>query len=137
MIYCEQDLNIDFLLPIKNHLTDKNIELVFVDDDSMQEINLNTRGYDKTTDVLSFPYENDFNAESLLGSIVINTDMAKKISSELGHSFEDEIKLLFIHAMLHILGYDHECDNGEMREEEAKLMKIFNLPKSLITRTLE
>lgn len=136
MIYCDNDINIDFLIPIKNYLSIKNIELVFVDSKEMQEINKNTRGFDKTTDVLSFPYENDFNEESLLGSIVINTDLAKQVANDLGHSFEDEVKLLFIHAMLHILGYDHEIDNGQMREKEKELVNMFNLPKSLIIRTL-
>ncbi|MGJ9366302.1 rRNA maturation RNase YbeY, partial [Campylobacter jejuni] len=55
----------------------------------------------------------------------------------LGHSYEEEISLLFIHAMLHLLGFDHENDNGEMREKEKELIEHFNLPKSLIVRTLE
>lgn len=136
MIICENDINIDFLLPIKNHLSNKNIELLLVDNNAMREINKETRNIDKSTDVLSFPYEYDFNPDSLIGSIVINTEMAKDASEHFNHSYEDEIKLLFIHAMLHILGYDHEVDNGEMREKEKEIISLFNLPTSLIIRTI-
>ena len=69
-----------------------------------------------------------------LGSIVISIDTAKKEAEEFGHSIEDEIKLLFIHGLLHLLGYDHEIDNGEMRAKEAEIIEKFNLPKSLIVR---
>lgn len=68
---------------------------------------------------------------------MINVDLAKQKAKELGHSYEEEISLLFIHAMLHLLDFDHENDNGEMREKEKELIEHFNLPKSLIVRTLE
>jgi len=53
----------------------------------------------------------------------------------LGHSYNDEVTLLFIHGLLHLLGFDHEVDNGQMREEERKLIEYFSLPKSLILRS--
>ncbi|BDL81859.1 rRNA maturation RNase YbeY [Campylobacter jejuni] len=130
------DEKCDFLESIASFLSPKDVELVFVDSKEMQEINLEQRKQDKTTDVLSFPLENI--DESLpLGSVVINVDLAKEKAKELGHSYEKEISLLFIHAMLHLLGFDHENDNGEMREKEKELIEHFNLPKSLIVRTLE
>ncbi|EHZ5478133.1 rRNA maturation RNase YbeY, partial [Campylobacter jejuni] len=108
------DEKCDFLESIASFLSPKDVELVFVDSKEMQEINLEQRKQDKTTDVLSFPLENI--DESLpLGSVVINVDLAKEKAKELGHSYEEEISLLFIHAMLHLLGFDHENDNGEMR----------------------
>ena len=58
-----------------------------------------------------------------------------KKSKELGHTPQDELALLFIHGLLHLLGYDHECDNGEMRAKEEELIKKFDLPESLIIRT--
>jgi probable rRNA maturation factor len=111
----------------------KDIELTIVDDDSMRAINLEQRSIDKSTDVLSFPIESFPNAP--LGSIVINIDLAKSVADKLGHSLDDEIALLFIHGLLHLLGYDHERDDGEMRDLESKIIKEFNLPKSLIVRS--
>ncbi|HIP30211.1 MAG TPA: rRNA maturation RNase YbeY [Sulfurospirillum arcachonense] len=125
------EININILEKISK--TDKEIELVIVDNKTMQTINFEQREVDKTTDVLSFPLE-DF-PHFPLGSIVINSDLATIKAKELGHDFKDEITLMFIHGLLHVKGYDHECDNGEMRKEEEKLIKEFNLPKSLIIRT--
>jgi len=112
--------------------TDKEIELVIVDDKTMQTINFEQREVDKSTDVLSFPLE-DF-PHFPLGSIVINSDLATIRANELGHSLKNEITLMFIHGLLHIKGFDHECDDGEMRKEEERLIKEFNLPESLIIR---
>jgi probable rRNA maturation factor len=111
----------------------KDIELTIVDSESMRAINLEQRGIDKSTDVLSFPLESFSNAP--LGSIVINVDLAKSVADELGHTLDDEIALLFTHGMLHLLGHDHEVDNGQMRELESKIIKEFALPKSLIVRS--
>ena len=82
--------------------------------------------------MLSFPL--DGTKKDPLGSIIISIDYVYKASKELGHLAQDEFVLLFIHGLLHLLGYDHEVDNGEMRKEEEKLIKMFNLPKSLIVR---
>ncbi|MEO1953860.1 MAG: rRNA maturation RNase YbeY, partial [Campylobacterales bacterium] len=81
----------------------------------------------------TFPYEEM--PMIPLGSIVISKDHIEQKAKELNHSLDDELYLLFIHGLLHLLGYDHEVDNGEMREEEEKLIHKFNLPKSLIIRT--
>ncbi|MBZ7953869.1 MULTISPECIES: rRNA maturation RNase YbeY [Campylobacter] len=129
------DEKYEFLEKIANFLSPKDIELIFVDSQEMQKINLSQRNQNKTTDVLSFPLENvDENIP--LGSIVINTELAKEKAKEFGHSYEEEISLLFIHAMLHLLGFDHEKDNGEMRKKEEELIKYFKLPASLIIRTI-
>ncbi|MDA7848224.1 rRNA maturation RNase YbeY [Sulfurospirillum sp.] len=125
------EIDIETLENIANET--RVIELIIVNDETMHAINLDQRGIDKTTDVLSFPLE-DF-PHFPLGSIVINSDLAKIKATELGHNLEDEITLMFIHGLLHVKGFDHECDNGEMREEEKRLINKFNLPKSLIIRT--
>ncbi|MBZ7936115.1 MULTISPECIES: rRNA maturation RNase YbeY [Campylobacter] len=130
------DEKYEFLEKIANFLSPKDVELVFVDSQEMQEINLSQRNQNKTTDVLSFPLEN-IDENIPLGSIVINTELAKEKAKEFGHSYEEEISLLFIHAMLHLLGFDHEKDNGEMRKKEEELIKYFKLPKSLIIRTMD
>jgi len=133
----ETSLQVDenFINTIALSLTDKEIELIVTDDENMQMINREQRGIDKSTDVLSFPYEPM--PMIPLGSIVISVDFVIKKSQELGHSNSDEFALLFIHGLLHLLGYDHEVDNGEMREKEKELIKQFNLPLSLIVRTTE
>ncbi len=126
------DLNIDFLNDIAKTLSDGEIEFILTDNNEIQEINLTTRGIDRPTDVLSFPYENMPNTP--LGSIVISIDFVEEKAKEYHHSFSDELSLLFIHGLLHLNGYDHEIDNGEHRKKEEELIQQFHLPDSLIVR---
>lgn len=122
-----------FLNKIALVLTDKEIELIITSNAEMRELNANHRAIDKATDVLSFPYEQTPMAP--LGSIVISEDFVKEKAHEFSHKQSDELALLFIHGLLHILGYDHEVDSGEMREKEKSLIEEFGLPSSLIVRT--
>ena len=131
MIFCECEFD-PLLEQIADFLGVGDVELVFVNDDEMREINHEQRGIDKATDVLSFPYEQV--SDGLMGSVVISTDTASRVAGELGHSIECEIALLFLHGILHILGYDHEIDDGQMREKEKEVIEHFNLPDSLIIR---
>lgn len=108
------------------------IELVLVSDETMREINRDLRNCDYATDVLSFPLEAI--PRTPLGSVVINAPLAQENALKLGHSLENEIALLFIHGVLHLLGYDHEKDKGEQRQKEGELIKAFDLPLSLIER---
>ncbi|MGB5867866.1 MAG: rRNA maturation RNase YbeY [Arcobacteraceae bacterium] len=128
-------IDLNLVEEIASFLTNKEIELIFTDNHEMQEINLNTRGMDKPTDVLSFPYDEMPNVP--LGSIVISSDFVDEKSKLYNHSFRDEFTLLFIHGILHLLGFDHEVDNGEHRAKEEELIVKYNLPKSLIVRTGE
>jgi len=128
----EFEFDVNMLKEIYEYLTDKDVELILTDDKEIRSLNKEFRQKDKATDVLSFPLENMPGMP--LGSIVISIDTAKKGATEFNHSIEDEIKLLFIHGLLHLLGYDHEIDNGEMREKEKEIINKFNLPKSLIIR---
>ncbi|MEA2099783.1 MAG: rRNA maturation RNase YbeY [Campylobacterota bacterium] len=127
------EVNEPFLNSIAKTLTDKEIELIITSNEDIQKLNKEHRDIDKSTDVLSFPYEDM--PMSPLGSIVISSLYVEDKAKELGHTNSDELSLLFIHGLLHLVGYDHEVDNGEMREKEAKLIEKFNLPKSLIIRT--
>lgn len=111
----------------------KDIELLLVGNSVIQDLNREYRGKDSPTDVLSFPLQDIKGAP--LGSIVISTDRAKELSQKLGHGVNDEIALLFTHGLLHLLGYDHESDSGEMRKLEKELIEKFNLPDSLIVRS--
>ncbi|EAI8624505.1 rRNA maturation RNase YbeY [Campylobacter lari] len=135
MIFCEEEMDISFLEKIAQKMSDQNIELVLVDERVMREINFSQRGIDKTTDVLSFPLIQ--NCENLLGSIVINLDEVSKKAMEYKHSNKEEMALLFIHAILHLQGYDHEVDQGQMRQKEQEWIEYFKLPKSLIVRVQE
>jgi len=127
------ELDTDLLETITKSLTDKDVELVVTNNAEIQEINKAHRNVDKPTDVLSFPYEDMPYAP--LGSIVISEDMVKEKAAEFGHTPEEEFSLLYIHGLLHLLGYDHEVDDGEMRKKEEELINYFKLPKSLIVRT--
>jgi len=122
-----------FLNKIAQTITDKEIEFILTTNEEIQQINLTTRGKDTPTDVLSFPYEDM--PHTPLGSIVISSDYVLTNSEKFGHSFDDELYLLFIHGILHLVGYDHEVDNGEHRRKEEEMIKQFNLPDSLIVRT--
>ena len=206
MILCEQPYP-EILDAIAAELGDGSIELIFVRSEEMRQLNAQTRGIDKATDVLSFPldpaafasfgedlseessaHENNddkilntvnsasgkpnaansasenFNtinsknsegesssdknfknenfgggnfAPALLGSVVINLDLLELKAAQLGHGRDDETALLFTHGLLHVLGYDHENDDGQMRAKECEIIEKFRLPKSLIVRTEE
>ncbi len=129
----DADVNIELLERIAASLSDREIELVLTDDLEMAELNEESRGIAKSTDVLSFPMMEMPGAP--LGSIVISEGFVTHGSETFGHSKDDERALLFIHGMLHILGYDHEVDSGEMRVKEHEMLQAFGLPESLIIRT--
>jgi len=114
-------------------LTQKDIELVICDDEAIRELNRQHRGIDRATDVLSFPYEEMPMAP--LGSVVISADRVRAGAGEHGHTAEEEFALLFLHGLLHLLGYDHETDDGEMRRKEQEIIEARGLPHSLIVRT--
>lgn len=134
MILCD-DAYPAILDEIADFLTNGEIELVFVESDEMQKINHKSRGIDEPTDVLSFPIQ--YAPHFPLGSIVINLDKVIQKANEFNHSQDDEIALLFTHGLLHILGYDHENDDGEMRRKEIEIIQKWNLPQSLIVRTIQ
>lgn len=109
------------------------VELSLVDSQEIQVINRDYRGIDKSTDVLSFPIDPFPHAP--LGTIMINIEAVSQEAKNHNHSDKDEACLLFLHGLLHLLGYDHEKDGGEMRDKEAQIVKALGLPPSLIVRT--
>ena len=108
---------------------DAALTITFIRDPEMQILNRDYRGIDKPTDVLSFAYheaEDDIveqGAPMHLGDMVISVETAERYAGELGLTFEQEIEHLIIHGTLHLAGYDHETDNGEMNRLERKLRK--------------
>lgn len=134
-------VDLEALEKIADTLSNKEVELIITDDATIQELNAEHRGKNNPTDVLSFPMEAPFTEQSIfgmpLGSIIIAESFVKDKAAEFGHSTQDELSLLFIHGMLHLLGFDHETDHGEMRMREKELIEEFDLPNSLIVRTEE
>ncbi|MFK2822095.1 rRNA maturation RNase YbeY [Arcobacter sp. YIC-80] len=137
MIDIENNSSLEFdlskLEEIALYVTSKDIELIITNNEEIQELNNEHRNIDKPTDVLSFPLEFDM-PNMPVGSIVISENFVKSKANEYKHKEEDEFFLLFIHGLLHLVGYDHEVDNGEHRNKEEELINKFNLPKSLIVR---
>ena len=99
----------------------------------LRALNRRFRKKDKTTDVLSFPPMFD---EGFAGDIAISADIAARNAKQLGHTAADEVKILVLHGVLHLAGYDHESDNGEMARLERRLRKTLALPLGLIERTV-
>jgi probable rRNA maturation factor len=103
-----------------------DVTVAFVSDRAMRKLNRMWRGKRATTDVLSFPAEQaEFEraAGSTLGDIVISIEQAALQAKEHGLSFENEIAQLIVHGLLHLSGYDHETDHGEMNRLELKVRK--------------
>ncbi|MEG1257036.1 rRNA maturation RNase YbeY [Clostridium sp.] len=127
------------------------VSIIFVNNESIREINQDTRGIDKVTDVLSFPmldYQDkmvfkqfyigyefsqiDLNEGNLvLGDIVLSLERAKEQSEDFGHSFTREVCYLIIHSILHLLGYDHmeENDKKVMRAREEEILNKFKIER--------
>ena len=107
------------------------ISVTFVNMEEIHELNKLHRGVDKPTDVLSFPQFEDVceeapeEGEICLGDVVICREKAAEQAEEFGHSFEREILYLFVHSVLHLLGYDHmeEGEKKVMRAREEKIME--------------
>lgn len=100
----------------------KNLTIAFVSDKKMRELNFQFRGKNLTTDVLSFPFEADeFETDDNLGEIIISAEQAKKQADENNLDLELEIKQLILHGILHLCGFDHETDDGEMNRRELDL----------------
>lgn len=100
----------------------------------MKSLNHRFRGKDKPTDVLSFPAEPDAQKQ-FAGEIAISAEIAAQNAWALRHSPAEEVKILVLHGVLHLRGYDHECDNGQMARREEQLRAKLHLPLGLIERT--
>lgn len=99
--------------------SDSSATIAFVSDKSIQKLNQQFRGVDKATDVLSFPADEP----NTLGDVAISVETAASQAKANGLSFENEIAQLILHGLLHLSGYDHETDNGEMNRLELRLRR--------------
>ncbi|MGC2108991.1 MAG: rRNA maturation RNase YbeY [Candidatus Korobacteraceae bacterium] len=98
----------------------------------LRDLNREYRHKDEPTDVLSFEAVSDH--RKITGDIAISAEIAAANAAELGHSTETEIKILILHGLLHLAGYDHETDEGKMRGRETELRQQLKLPVGLIER---
>lgn len=111
----------------------RGVNLLLTGSGEMRSLNSRFRGKNKPTDVLSFPAP----SEGLLaGEIAISTEIAARNAARLGHSTALEIKVLALHGLLHLAGFDHERDNGRMARKEAHIRQELRLPTTLIERSL-
>ena len=109
------------------------VNVVVTSSYELRALNHLFRGKDQPTDVLSFAPDPDF-VSGLAGDIAISAEIAKQNARRLGHSAAQEIKILVLHGVLHLAGYDHESDHGVMAGKEAKLRQSLGLPVGLIER---
>jgi probable rRNA maturation factor len=111
-------------------------------DAELQSMNAQFRGKDYPTDVLSFPQVHapirrvarDLKNAQSLGDIAISIQRARAQAHERNHPIEDEIRILMLHGVLHLLGMDHESDSGRMRRAEIRWRRKLGLPPGLIER---
>ena len=108
----------------------RSFHCLISDDRELRRLNRQFRGADYATDVLSFPLHDD----EVLGELAISADRAAAQTREFGHSRLDEIRVLMLHGVLHLVGMDHETDRGAMARVEARWRKKLNLPMGLIGR---
>jgi probable rRNA maturation factor len=117
------------------------VNLLVTSSAEVRSLNRQFRGKNKETDVLSFPANSQRTipmtargALRLAGEIAISAEVAKQSAALRGHSAADEVKILALHGILHLAGFDHERDNGQMERRERRLRTALRLPAGLIER---
>jgi probable rRNA maturation factor len=126
-----------FVLRARKAIRLRNIVNVLVTNShELRSLNRRFLGADKPTDVLSFPAPlgSPRGAKRLAGDVAISVDIARENAERLGHSVADEVKILALHGILHLAGFDHEDDNGEMARAETRLRQQLKLEIGLIER---
>ena len=140
------DINIDcndienIIIKIMDHLDCRNqeVSILLTGDKYIRRLNQEFRSIDQPTDVLSFPQNADEDPyipeEVILGDIAVSLDIAKAQAKEHGLDFKEEVILLLIHGILHLLGYDHEISEQEEKQMRNKTRELFKLifPKRLL-----
>lgn len=110
------------------------VQVLVTSSRDLQALNHRYLGKDRPTDVLSFPALPGLPLR-MAGDLAISADIAAQNARRLGHTTAEEIKILILHGVLHLAGYDHERDDGEMARREMKLRQMLGLPAGLIERT--
>jgi len=110
------------------------VNVLVTSSSELRSLNRRFRAKDQPTDVLSFPPGPCF-VNGLAGDIAISADIARENARRLGHSAAQEVKILALHGVLHLVGYDHERDQGAMAARERQLRRSLGLPLGLIERS--
>lgn len=113
------------------------VHVLLADDATLRRLNRQFRGKDKPTDVLSFPAATPtvfFAEKELAGDLAISLETATRQAKHFGHKLGDEVRVLMLHGLLHLAGFDHEQDAGQMAAREAELRSELGLPGGLIER---
>jgi probable rRNA maturation factor len=110
-----------------------HVTVLLTTDAAIRKLNRRFRGKDKPTDVLSFPTAGPL-AAKMAGDLAISIPTARRQAAERGHSLAIEIKVLILHGLLHLAGFDHEADAGQMARRERLLRGRLRLPQGLIER---
>lgn len=114
------------------------VSVLLTSDSAIRRLNRQFRGKNKATDVLSFPVEvHSPSEEKIAGDLAISVPTARRQAAEQGHRLSLEIKVLILHGLLHLAGYDHETDTGQMARRERRLRAQLRLPQGLIERAGE
>ena len=112
------------------------VAVLLTTDAALRSLNRRFRGKNKATDVLSFPADTGTHAaEKIAGDLAISVPTARRQASGQGHTLTMEIKVLMLHGLLHLAGYDHEADGGQMERRERVLRGRLGLPLGLIERS--
>jgi probable rRNA maturation factor len=119
---------------------DGEVHVLLADDATLRRLNRTFLGKNKATDVLSFPagpttvFFGEPGAPELAGDLAISVEAAARQAAQYGHRLRDEVRVLLLHGVLHLAGFDHEADSGEMAAREAELRRKLGLTKGLIAR---
>jgi probable rRNA maturation factor len=115
----------------------KPVNVLVTSSSAVQSLNRRFLGKNKATDVLSFPAPPSELSKppALAGDIAISADIATRNALAIGHSPAVEVKILILHGILHLAGFDHERDNGQMARKEMQLRRELRLPVGLIERS--
>jgi probable rRNA maturation factor len=113
------------------------VNVLVTNSSELRSFNRRFRKEDKPTDVLSFPSQQAARGEvtRAAGDVAISADIARENAGRLGHTVADEVRILVLHGILHLAGFDHERDNGEMARKESRLRRQLKLESGLIERT--
>jgi probable rRNA maturation factor len=112
------------------------VTVLLTTDPAIRSLNRRFRGKNKATDVLSFPADSSApGAERIAGDLAISVSTARRQAAAQGHKLSTELKVLILHGLLHLAGYDHEADTGQMLRRERLFRARLNLPQGLIERS--
>lgn len=116
-----------------------SVSVLLTGDAQIRQLNRDYRGKDVPTDVLSFPAADlegsDRRRTRLAGDLAVSLQTAARQAQAFGHPLESEVKILLLHGLLHLAGFDHETDSGQMARRESRLRKELALPSGLIQRS--